>query len=345
MPIRASDLPGHLAAGRLSPIYVVHGEEALLALEAAQAIRDAARLAGFAEREVLTVEAGFKWSELAAAGQAISLFAERKLIELRVPNGKPGGEGGEALQRYAAGAPADNVLLLQLPKLEKMQLQSKWFTALEAVGTVVACPLVSRNELPAWIGERLARQQQRLSGEAMEFLISRVEGNLLAAKQEIDKLALLHPAGELGLEPLRAAVANVARYDVWSLGETMLSGDIGRLARMLDGLRAEGEAPHLVLWAMADEVRALLRVGLGRSQGLNMQQLFRENRVWGDKQRHYPAALNRLKASQLKGALAHAAQIDRIVKGVGSGDAWEELLKLGLRLMPGTPPRVPLRTP
>lgn len=334
MPIRPSDLPSQLAGGRLAPIYVVHGEEALLALEAAQLIRDAARQAGFAEREVLTVEPGFKWAELAAAGQAISLFAEQKLIELRIPTGKPGTEGGEALQQYAAGAPAENVLLVQLPKLEKLQLQSKWFGALEAQGVVVACPAVGRNELPSWIAERLSRQQQRLSPDAMEFLVARVEGNLLAAKQEIDKLALLHPAGELDLAALTEAVANVARYDVWGLGEALLAGDAGRLARMLDGLRGEGEAPHLVLWAMADEVRALLRVGLGRSQGQNLQQLYRENRVWGDKQRRYPAALDRLKASQLKAALGHAAEIDRAVKGVGPGDPWEELLKLGMRLMP-----------
>ncbi|GAB3261183.1 DNA polymerase III subunit delta [Chitinimonas naiadis] len=334
MPIRPSDLPSQLANGRLAPIYVVHGEEALLALEAAQTIRDAARAAGFAEREVLTVEPGFKWGELAAAGQAISLFAEQKLIELRIPTGKPGTEGGEALQQYAAGAPAENVLLVQLPKLEKLQLQSKWFTALEGNGVVVACPAVGRNELPGWIAERLSRQQQKLSSDAMDYLVARVEGNLLAAKQEIDKLALLHPEGELSLADLTAAVANVARYDVWGLGEALLVGDAARLARMLDGLKGEGEAPNLVLWAMADEVRALLRVGLGRSQGQNLQQLYRENRVWGDKQRRYPAALDRLKASQLKAALGHAAEIDRTIKGVGPGEAWEELLKLGMRLMP-----------
>lgn len=334
MQLKPAELASHLASRRLAPIYLVHGEEALVALEAAQAIRDAARAAGFAEREVLTVEPGFKWAELAASGQAISLFAEQKLIELRIPTGKPGTEGGDALQQYAAGAPAENVLLVQCPKLEKVQQQSKWFAALEGAGVAVACPLVGRAELPGWISERLARQQQRLAPDALDYLCARVEGNLLAAKQEIDKLALLHPPGELGLAELTEAVANVARYDVWGLGEALVAGDAARLARMLDGLRGEGEAPHLVLWALADEVRALLRVGLGRSQGGNLQQLYRENRVWGDKQRRYPAALDRLKASQLKAALAHAAEIDRIVKGVGQGEAWEELLKLCMRLMP-----------
>jgi DNA polymerase-3 subunit delta len=332
--LRPSDLATHLAGSRLAPVYVVHGEEALVALESAQAIRDAARLAGFTEREVLTVEPGFKWNALAAAGQAISLFAEQKLVELRVPTGKPGTEGGEALQHYAAGAPADNVLLVQLPKLDKPQLSAKWFTALETVGVAIACTAIGRNELPAWISERMARQQQRLAADAMAFLVARVEGNLLAAKQEIDKLALLYPAGEVALADLQAAVANVARYDVWGLGDALIAGDAGRYARMIDGLRGEGEAPHLVLWALADEVRALLRVRLGRAQGANLQQLYRENRVWGDKQKRYPAALDRLKASQLKAALAHAAEIDRAVKGVGPGEPWEELLKLGMRLMP-----------
>ncbi|PHV12633.1 DNA polymerase III subunit delta [Chitinimonas sp. BJB300] len=334
MQLRPSELSAHLAKGRLLPVYVVHGEEALVALEAAQAIRDAARQQGFSERQVLTVEPGFKWMELAASGQAISLFSEQKLVELRIPNGKPGVEGGEALQFYAASAPVDNVLLVQLPKLDKPQLSSKWFLALEEAGAAVGCAAVSRNELPVWIAERLGRQQQRLSAEAMDYLVARVEGNLLAAKQEIDKLALLHGSGELNLGDMQAAVANVARYDVWGLGEALVAGDAARLSRMLDGLKGEGEAPTLVLWAMADEVRALLKVGLGRSHGGNLQQLYRENRVWGEKQKRYPAALDRLKASQLKAALAHAADIDRIVKGVGSGEAWEELLKLGMRLMP-----------
>ncbi|WP_269531576.1 DNA polymerase III subunit delta [Chitinimonas sp. BJYL2] len=333
MQIRPADLPARLK-GALAPLYVVHGEEALLVLEAAQAVRDAARAAGILEREVLTVESGFKWHELAAAGQAISLFAERKLIDLRIPNGKPGTEGGEALQQYAANPSPDNILLIQLPKLDKPQLSSKWFTALESAGVVVQCQTVGRNELPAWIAERLQRQQQRLSSEAMAWLVARVEGNLLAAKQEIDKLALLHPPGELDLTAVTDAVASVARYDVWGLGEALVAGDAARYIRMLDGLKGEGEAPHLVLWALSDEIRALMRVGLGRAQGGNLQQLYRENRVWGDKQKRYPAALDRLKASQLKAALTHAAQIDRTVKGVGEGDAWEELVKLGLRLMP-----------
>jgi len=339
MQMRPGDLAAHLASGKLAPIYLVHGEEALVVLEAAQAIRDKARELGYGERQVFTVEPGFKWAELAHAGNAFSLFAEQKLLELRIPTGKPGTEGGEALQAYAANPSSDNILLIQCPKLEKVQTQSKWFTALESAGVAISCPLIGRNDLPGWIGERLSRQGQRLSSEAMAFLVARVEGNLLAARQEIDKLALLHPPGDLSLDELRAAVANVARYDVWGLGEALVSGDTPRFVRMLEGLKGEGEAPNLILWAMADEVRALLRIGLGRAQGQALQNLYRENRVWGDKQRYYPAALDRLKASQLKAALAHAAEIDRMIKGVAPGDVWDALFQLGLRVMPASAKR------
>jgi DNA polymerase-3 subunit delta len=339
MQIKPADLPAHLARGPLAPIYVIHGDEPLVVLEAAQAIRDAARAAGFSEREVLTVEPGFSWSALTEAGQALSLFATQRLVELRIPAGRPGTEGGEALQAYAALAPADILLLVQLPKLEKAQQQSKWLAALADAGVVIACSPVGREALPAWIAGRLAQQGQRLAPEAMALLVARLEGNLLAAKQEIDKLGLLLPAGEITLEQLQTTVASVARYDVWGLGEALVAGDAGRYARMLDGLRAEGEAPYLVLWALADEIRALLRVGSGRQRGANMQQLLRENRVWGDKQKYYAQALERLRAPQLRAALRHAAEIDRLIKGLEDGDVWEALLALGLRLMPAPMPR------
>lgn len=333
MQLRPAELTGHLAGGRLLPIYLVHGEEALVVLEAMQTLRDAARAAGCLEREVLTVEPGFTWNQLTHLLASGSLFAERKLVELRLPSGKPGNEGSETLVQYAARPSPDDMLLIQCPKLDRTQTQSKWFTALAETGAVVACASVGRNELPGWIAERLKRQQQRLTPEALEFLAARVEGNLLAARQEIDKLALLHPPGELTLADLRAEIADVARYDVWGVGEAVVAGDPVRLTRMLDGLKAEGEAPNLVLWSMAEEARSLYKVGSGRRQGVPLQQLFKENRVWGERQRYYNAALDRLTPAQLKLALAQAAEIDRMIKGVGQGDVWESLLQLGMRLM------------
>ncbi|MDK2122496.1 DNA polymerase III subunit delta [Parachitinimonas caeni] len=332
MNLRPAELPGRLKTS-LAPIYLVHGEETLIALEAIEAIRAAARLNGYTERDVLTVEPGFSWSHLAMAANAGSLFADRKILELRIPNGKPGTEGSEALCRYAADPPPDTLLVISLPKLDKTQTSSKWFTALSEAGVTLAAQTIDRHGLPAWITERLHRQSQQLDAEALEFLVERVEGNLLAARQEIDKLALLHPPGKLDLAAVRSAIANVARYDVFQLGEAMLAGDPLRYARMLEGLKAEGEAPNLVLWAITEEARNLLKIGQGRARGVAMPQLLRECRIWGDKQKLIEPALSRLKASQLKAALAHAARIDRLVKGVGHGDVWDELLNLGLRLV------------
>lgn len=330
--MRPDDLPRALARG-LSALYVIHGDEALLALEAAQLVRDATRSAGFQDREILTVESGFSWSQLTLLGNSFSLFSDKKLIDLRIPSGKPGVEGGKALEAYAKNLPPDTITLITLPKLDRTGLNSKWFTALASAGDVVEAKAIERAQLPDWIASRLARQKQRLTTEALAFLVDRVEGNLLAAHQEIQKLALLFPEGELSLDEVRTAIANVARYDVFQLGAALLDGDQCRFVRMLDGLRAEGEAPHLVLWALAEEVRALYRVGKGRRENIPLGQLFKDNRVWGERQKLMERALSRMTAIKLRGALLHAARIDALNKGIGEGEAWDELLQLALPLM------------
>lgn len=309
----------------LAPLYLIHGEEALLALEAADALRQAAREQGYQEREVLTVEAGFDWSQLRDAMSSVSLFAERKLLEIRIPNGKPGTEGAEALQQLAAQPPQDTVTLITLPKLERAQQQSKWFQALEKLAVTAEARLVGRAELPGWITRRLKAQGQALGGEALAFFVDRVEGNLLAARQEVDKLALLYPAGELTLEQLRAAVANVARFDVFHLSESWLAGDVPRVLRMLDGLMAEGEAPVLVLWSLTEDVRLLLRLRQGLKDGRNARDMARELRLWGDKQRLAEPALRRIGPRKLMTALDECARIDRQIKGVEVGDPWQTM--------------------
>ncbi|MCS3805577.1 DNA polymerase-3 subunit delta [Chromobacterium alkanivorans] len=309
----------------LAPLYLIHGEEALLALEAADALRQAAREQGYQEREVLTVEAGFDWSQLRDAMSSVSLFAERKLLEIRIPNGKPGTEGAEALQQLAAQPPQDTVTLITLPKLERAQQQSKWFLALEKLAVTVEARPVGRAELPSWISRRLKAQGQSLGGEALAFFVDRVEGNLLAARQEVDKLALLYPAGELTLEQLRAAVANVARFDVFHLSESWLAGDVPRVLRMLDGLMAEGEAPVLVLWSLTEDVRMLLRLRQGLKEGRNARDMARELRLWGDKQRLAEPALRRIGPRKLMTALDECARIDRQIKGVETGDPWQTM--------------------
>jgi DNA polymerase-3 subunit delta len=338
MQLRHDALDAHLAKS-LAPLYVITSDEHLLALEAADKIRKTARAQGLTEREVLVVERSFKWGELLAANQSQSLFGDRKLIELRIPTGKPGKDGGQALQDYVNALSPDNVTLIALPKLDWQAQKSAWVAALQQAGVYIDIPLVERPQLPAWIGARLAAQRQSADKQGIEFIADRVEGNLLAAHQEIQKLALLHPEGKLSFEQIQDSVLNVARYDVFKLNEAMLSGDAARLVRMLEGLKGEGEALPLVLWAMAEEIRTLLKLKAAVDQGRPLGMLLKENRIWGPRERMMEPALRRLNRSTLETALQQAAQIDKMVKGLRakafSGDAWDALLQLGLKVARG----------
>ncbi len=331
LAVRADQLDTHLARG-LAALYLVHGDEPLLALEAADAIRAKARAEGYTERDVHLVERGYDWGRLAASAASLSLFATHRIIELRIPSGKPGADGAEAIGKYCGRLPDDTLTLVTLPRLDRAGQNSAWFGALAAAGVTVNVFPVDRKQLPLWIGARLARQKQRAGEAALAFVADCVEGNLLAAHQEIQKLALLHPAGELSFEQVRDAVLDVARFEVSQLSEAMLAGDRVRLARVLDGLAGEGEAPPRVLWVMAEDVRAVARVQAGLATGRNVADLLREARVWGDaRQRLVGAAARRMAREALEGALAHAAAIDRTIKGLAKGNPWDELLRLGLR--------------
>lgn len=338
MQLRADALEGHLAKN-LAPLYVISSDEHLLALEAADRIRKRARAAGHTEREVLTVDRSFKWGALLAANQSQSLFGDRKLIELRIPGGKPGKEGGQALQDYAADLSPDNVTLITLPKLDWQTQKAAWVSALQQAAVYVDIPMVERGHLPGWIGQRLAAQQQSAERESLSFIADRVEGNLLAAHQEIQKLGLLYPPGKLSWEQIHDAVLNVARYDVFKLNEAMLAGDVSRLARMLDGLKGEGEALPLVLWAVAEELRTLLKLKLGQNAGKPVGVLLKEYRIWGARERLMEPALARLTATRIEQALKQAAQVDRMVKGLRAkefaGDPWDALLQLAMTVARG----------
>lgn len=335
MQLRHDALDAHLAKS-LAPLYVITSDEHLLALEAADKIRKTARAQGLTEREVLIVERYFKWGELLAANQSQSLFGDRKLIELRIPTGKPGKDGGQALQEYVGALSPDNVTLITLPKLDWQTQKSAWVSALQQAGVYIDIPLVERAHLPAWIGTRLTAQRQSADRQSIDFIADRVEGNLLAAHQEIQKLALLHPEGKLSFEQVQDAVLNVARYDVFKLNEAMLAGDATRLVRMIDGLKGEGEALPLVLWAMAEEIRTLLKIKAGAAQGKAVGMLLKEFRIWGPREKLMEPAVRRLKLSTLEAALQEAAQIDKMVKGLRAkafaGDAWDALLQLGLKV-------------
>ncbi|WP_353157431.1 DNA polymerase III subunit delta [Herminiimonas fonticola] len=338
MQLRIDALATHLTKP-LAGLYVITSDEHLLALEAADKIRQTARAQGFSEREVLVVDRSFKWGELLAANQSQSLFGDKKLIELRIPTGKPGKDGGKALQDYAASLSPDNVTLITLPKLDWATQKAAWVASLQQASVFIDIPLVERAQLPAWLGVRLAAQGQSADRACLDFIAERVEGNLLAAHQEIQKLALLYPAGPLNFEQVHDAVLNVARYDVFKLNEAMLSGDTARLVRMLEGLQGEGEALPLVLWAVAEEIRTLLKLKSGMAQGRPLSQLTKEHRIWGPRERLIEPALRRLKLATLESALQEAAQIDKMVKGLRakkfSGDAWDAMLQLGLKIARG----------
>ncbi|TWC68299.1 DNA polymerase III subunit delta [Herbaspirillum sp. SJZ099] len=338
MQLRHDALDTHLGK-TLAPLYVIASDEHLLALEAADKIRRSARANGYTERDVLVVERSFKWGELLAANQSQSLFGDKKLIELRIPTGKPGKDGGAALQEYAANLSPDNLTIISLPKLDWATQKAAWVGALQQAAVYIDIPLVERAQLPGWIGNRLAAQQQSAGRPCLDFIADRVEGNLLAAHQEIQKLALLHPPGQLSFEQVQDAVLNVARYDVFKLNEAMLSGDVARLTRMMDGLKGEGEALPLVLWAVTEEIRTLLKLKSGMAQGKAVGALLKEYRIWGPREKLMEPALRRISLPALQTALQEAAQIDRMVKGLRAkafaGDPWDALSQLGLKLARG----------
>lgn len=338
MQLRVEALDGHLAKP-LAQLYVISSDEHLLALEAADKIRRAARAQGYSEREVLSVERSFKWGELLAANQALSLFGDKKMIELRIPTGKPGKDGGAALQSYAKDLSPDNLTLITLPKLDWATQKAAWVASLQQAAVYIEIAPVERAQLPNWIAARLAAQGQSAERAAIDFIAERVEGNLLAAHQEIQKLGLLHAAGKLSYEQVQDAVLNVARYDVFKLSEAMLAGDPARLVRMLEGLKGEGEALPLVLWAVAEEIRTLLKLKAGMAQGRPLGAMLKEYRIWGPRERMMEPALRRISLPVLEAAMQQAAQVDKMIKGLRAkayaGDAWDAMLQLALNVARG----------
>ena len=343
MQLSTTQLGAHLQKG-LKSLYTIHGDEPLLAQEAADAIRAAARAQGYTERSSYTVAgAHFDWSAVLAAGGSLSLFADKQIVEVRIPSGKPGKDGSVALQQLAASAAGNDstLTLVHLPRLDKATRTGAWFAALENNGVSLQVETIERAALPQWIAQRLALQGQRVkSGDegqrTLQFFADRVEGNLLAAHQEIQKLALLHPPGELGWEQVEGAVHNVARYDVFKLSESVLAGNPQRVARMLEGLRAEGEAEVLVHYTLAEDIRALKRVKDAMAAGRPLPMALRENRIWGPRERAFERVLPRLDDRQLARLLKAAHTVDGIVKGLKQPDwpatGWQALQRLALML-------------
>lgn len=333
MLLRYEALETHLK-GELAPLYVLTGDEYLLVQEAVDMVRTAVHERGFTERQVFTVERGFKWEELYVADNALSLFGDRKLIELRIPSGKPGKEGAQAIQQYVSGLSPDNVTLITLPQLDWNTRKSSWVSALQKRAVYVEVNPVDVAQLGGWIASRLRRQHQQADRAAIQFLVERVEGNLLAAWQEIQKLAFLYPEGTLTEEQVRNAVLDVARYDVFQVSEAMLGRDTARFIRMMDGLKGEGTPLPLLLWVFVDEIRMLLRCRQALDTGMRPSEVARANRLRGARERLVMNALRHLDEEKLVGALQQVSDIDRLVKGLdskrGFSDAWEALTRIGI---------------
>ncbi len=332
MKLRGEQLDDALRKN-LAEVWLISGDEPLLVDEALARIRAAARARGYDERQSHQAETGFDWRAWLAGFDSLSLFSSRRLVELRLPTGKPGVEGGKTLEAWAAQPPADTLLLVITPRLDKASLASKWASALEKAGIAVQTMPPALDRLPDWIGQRLLRHGLKTNRETLAWLATRVEGNLLAAHQEIEKLALLLPPGNLDLATARSAVADLARYDVGDLSEAFLKADAARFCRILDGLKAEGEGLPLVLAVVGNEIRTLYRLAAGLGRGRRLADLMQEARVWESRQGLVERALKRAGPERLAWAMTALARLDRAAKGLLKEDAWDELKQLGLALM------------
>lgn len=328
MQLRAENLASHLAQ-QVLPLYLVSGEETLLVQECCDQIRAHARAAGASERQILDADArDFDWSELLQGASEMSLFAERKLIELRIPSGKPGAEGSKALNAYLELSGGDDFLLIVAGKIDKQSQNSKWFKALDGAGAIIQVWPVRSHELPRWMEQRLAAAGLQIEREALQLLCERVEGNLLAAVQEVEKLKLLATDARVSVDTVTAAVSDNARYNVFGLADVALQGDAVASLRMLQGLRGEGTEPAAVLWALARELRTLYAAQLDCEQGQNMQRVLGAHNVWKSRLPLMQAALKRLDSAALANLLDQAVAVDGSIKGYARGRPWDQLERL-----------------
>ena len=331
MKLSGDNLPGHLAR-QLAGIYLVSGDEPLLANEAADAIRAKARAAGFTERELNIVERGFDWQALLANSRALSLFAERKIIEIRMTNPTPGEQGADAIIDLASAGSPDNLVLIITGKMDARTQGSRWVSAIEKHGAVVQIWPVDAPRLPAWIRERLGRHKLQADQAAAALLAERVEGNLLAAHQEVEKLALLLPPGAVSAETVADAVADSARFDVLQLGEAAMRAQAARAVRILEGLRGEGVEPPIVLWALNKDLQWLARAQHLMRQGQSADSAMNAIYVWRARQAAMKQALGRLKPAHVRALLLDAERADRAIKGVLRTSPWVEFERLVARL-------------
>lgn len=319
MKLGSDSLAAHLAR-QLTHAYLVSGDEPLLVGEAADAIRRAARERGFTDRQVFFGERGFDWSDLKGESASLSLFAERRILEVKLPSGKPGDAGAEVLQALVERPAPDQLLLVISGQLDRKTQQSAWAEAFQRQGAWVPVWPIDIERLPAWIESRLQRHGLTITHEAATLLAQRVEGNLLAAQQEIDKLALLLGGGAVDVPTLESAVATSARYDVWKLQEAVVRGDTPRALRILSGLQDEGEEPTLILWALSATLRAVWHSTQGRPPP-----------PWPRPPNGLSDAVRRMRPGAVAELVGEASSVDRTIKGRASGDPWDALARLVAR--------------
>jgi DNA polymerase-3 subunit delta len=332
MKLKPDQLTNHLQRQGLQSIYLLFGDEALQMMECGDKLRTFARKQGFSERIVLSVETGFSWHELRDQANSLSLFATKRLIELRLTNKSPGDAGSSALIEYAEKPPRDTVLFITADKLDQAKQKSKWFTALEKTGVVIQVYPIEVAKLPEWIAQRMAQVGLQANPDAIQMIADRSEGHLLACAQEIEKLLLLYPKERIEIAHVLESVADSARFEIFDWVDAVLWGDIPRSVRQLQGLQRESCEPVLILWALDKDIRNLAQMAYAISSGQSLEQVFGQFRVWQNRRALINKALQRHKLLKWHAFLKHSARIDRIIKGAERGNVWDELRSLSLQV-------------
>lgn len=330
MRLKAEQLSSHLSQGPLAPVYLISGDEPLLVQEVTDQIRSTAKTQGFTERELLHAEAGFDWNTVLIEANSLSLFSEKKVLEIRIPNGKPGDKGSKALQEYTANPNSDTLVLIITPKLDSSSTRSKWVKAVESIGAFIQLWPITANQLPQWIHQRLQQAGIKANKQAISILAERVEGNLLAAVQEIEKLKLLAPEGEVDIDTMSTIVADSARFSVFSLVDKALEGEAQSACRTLRGLRDEGTEATVILWALTRELRILLKASDAQAAGDHLDWALKNLGVWEKRKPLAKSALRRLPPAQLRQMLKLAGGIDRAIKGMRTACPWDDITTLVL---------------
>lgn len=321
--------PEHLAAALkkgLSPVYFLSGDEPLQLGEVADAVRAAARKAGYDTREVLSVDSAFSWNELSEAAGSLSIFADKKIIDLRLSTGTPGLDGAKVLIAYCERPPEDTLLLITAAKVTSASLKTRWFQALDKAGCVIQVWPLEAQDLLRWLQQRMQARGLQAEPEGLKILASRIEGNLLAAAQEIEKLYVLYGVGHLSQQQIFDVVADSSRFDVFKLVDSVLAAKVGRILKILSGLKAEGVAAPVVLWALTREARVLIKIKRALASGQNRAVVFKNNQIWDKRQQLVSDALKRLSELDLNKILTLSAKADRQIKGREQGEPWETLL-------------------